>query len=92
VALNWLFPYPVPVQVVPTSTKVCTTLELNVQQGCCELVVATNNDCVIRGVIVFAEQLFESESLFAYDPECPFGFKPRRRRILKDTPRGSIRN
>lgn len=53
--------------MVPASTKVSTTLELDVQRGCCELVVATNNECVIRGVVVFAEQLFESESLFSYD-------------------------
>ena len=32
----------------------------------CDLVLKTNNDAVIRGVVVFGEQIFEEESLFLY--------------------------
>jgi hypothetical protein len=33
-------------------------------------VLKTNNDAVIRGVVVFGEQIFEEESLFLY-PKNP---------------------
>ncbi len=43
------------------------------RQACsCDLVLKTNNDAVIRGVLVFGEQIFEEESLFVY-PKVSFG-------------------
>uniref|UniRef100_A0A7S0QX50 Bardet-Biedl syndrome 2 protein homolog n=1 Tax=Pyramimonas obovata TaxID=1411642 RepID=A0A7S0QX50_9CHLO len=54
-------------QVVPAGTKLTTVLDVNLQRQCCELVLSTNNECVIKGAVVFAEQLFEGESLFHYE-------------------------
>jgi len=52
--------------VIPATTRVTSMLEMNPMKQCCELVLSTNNETVIKGVIIFAEQLFENESLFAF--------------------------
>jgi len=53
--------------VVPPGTRVMSTLEMKLEKRCCELVLTTNNDTVIKGAVVFAEQLFDGESLFRYE-------------------------
>lgn len=41
------------------------------QEACCvELVISTNNDTVIRAIVIFAEQLFENESKLVH-PKNP---------------------
>ncbi|KAK3236701.1 hypothetical protein CYMTET_53174, partial [Cymbomonas tetramitiformis] len=68
--------------VIPASTRVTSMLEMNPSKQCCELVLSTNNECVIKGVIIFAEQLFENESLFAHQqnpaPLVRVGLTPRK--------------
>lgn len=56
--------------IVPASTHVTVTLEMNPEQRSCELNLATNNETVIKGAIVFAEQLFDGESLYV-QPAAP---------------------
>mmetsp|Transcript_15490 Transcript_15490/g.48734 ORF Transcript_15490/g.48734 Transcript_15490/m.48734 type:complete len:728 (+) Transcript_15490:185-2368(+) len=50
--------------VIPPSTHVSSRLEVSAQGQCCDLVITTNNETVIKGVIIFAEQLFDDESVF----------------------------
>mmetsp|Transcript_51970 Transcript_51970/g.86425 ORF Transcript_51970/g.86425 Transcript_51970/m.86425 type:complete len:704 (+) Transcript_51970:55-2166(+) len=56
--------------VIPHSTRAVCTLEMNVSKKCVDLVVQTNNDTIIKSIIVFAEQLFSGESLFVH-PKNP---------------------
>lgn len=51
---------------VPIDTHISCQWNVNEPSKCVNLVIATNNDCVIRGVIVFAEQLFDGESRFVH--------------------------
>jgi hypothetical protein len=44
-----------------------STLEMKPEKRCCELVLTTNNDTVIKGAVVFAEQLSDGESIFRYE-------------------------
>ncbi|KAG1676464.1 hypothetical protein FOA52_002284 [Chlamydomonas sp. UWO 241] len=56
--------------LIPNSTRVDSFVVVNEATASCDLVLKTNNDAVIRGVVVFGEQIFEEESLFLY-PKNP---------------------
>ena len=62
--------------MIPANTRVSSMLEMNAAKSCCELVLSTNNETVIKGIVIFAEQLFESESLFHYNKN-PQPYVPR---------------
>ena len=53
---------------IPRDTKVRSRLEMNPDVGGGELVLATNNDSVIKAAILFGEAVFEEESRFVYFP------------------------
>eukprot|EP00899_Mesostigma_viride_P018346 jgi/Mesvir1/26512/Mv16169-RA.1 len=48
--------------LIPSRTRVTTMLEVNRAKSCVELVLATNNETMIKGAVIFAEQIFEDES------------------------------
>lgn len=53
--------------LIPSNTKISTTVTVNASKACCDLVLATNNSqTVIRGAVLFGEQIFDGESLFVY--------------------------
>lgn len=52
--------------LIPPDTDVSGVLEPNFQALCLELRLKTNNHCVIKGAIVFAEHLFAGESMFVH--------------------------
>ena len=51
---------------IPPDTHVQSSLEMNPELQSGELVLSTNNDTVIKAVIMFAEQIFEEESRFMH--------------------------
>jgi len=56
--------------LIPSNTRVDSFIAINRETASCDLVLKTNNSTVIRGVVVFGEQIFEEESLFVY-PKNP---------------------
>ncbi|KAJ9523265.1 hypothetical protein QJQ45_024047 [Haematococcus lacustris] len=52
--------------MIPSTTKVDSFVTLNKDTCTCELGLKTNNGTVIRGAVVFGEQIFAEESLFIY--------------------------
>ena len=50
--------------VVPPDTAIAHALSADPAAMALELMLETNNACVIKGVVLFAEQLFDGESLF----------------------------
>lgn len=56
--------------IIPTDTRVDSFIAINKDTSSCDLVLRTNNSSVIRGVVVFGEQIFDEESLFVY-PRAP---------------------
>lgn len=55
------------VNMIPTSTLVDSFITINRDTRSCDLILKTNNETVIKGVVVFGEQIFHEESLFV----CP---------------------
>lgn len=55
--------------VIPADTDVSGSLHTNVEELSLDLVLTTNNACVIKGAILFAEHVFEGESLFFHPDE-----------------------
>ncbi|KAK9814709.1 hypothetical protein WJX72_010246 [[Myrmecia] bisecta] len=56
---------------IPAITKVAVAVRVSEEARSCSLHVQTNSEeCVIRGVVIFADQVFEGESLFHY-PNSP---------------------
>jgi hypothetical protein len=51
-------------------------IAINRETCTCDLVLKTNNDSIIRGVVVFGEQIFAEESLFVYPKVCWRGAVP----------------
>eukprot|EP01017_Pseudomicrothorax_dubius_P048230 TRINITY_DN8747_c0_g1_i1.p1 TRINITY_DN8747_c0_g1~~TRINITY_DN8747_c0_g1_i1.p1 ORF type:complete len:390 (-),score=93.20 TRINITY_DN8747_c0_g1_i1:57-1154(-) len=51
------------VSVVPRDTSINCSFKFNLEKKCTELVFSTNNTAVIRIVAVFAEQVFQTESV-----------------------------
>ncbi|GFR49930.1 hypothetical protein Agub_g12034 [Astrephomene gubernaculifera] len=59
------------VHLIPSDTRVDSYIAINKDTSSCDLVLRTSNDsAVIRGVVVFGEQIFDEESLFVY-PKNP---------------------
>jgi Bardet-Biedl syndrome 2 protein len=56
--------------IIPPDTNISCTWAVNQEASCVELVISTNNDTVIRAIIIFAEQLFENESKLVH-PKNP---------------------
>nr|BCL66089.1 Bardet-Biedl syndrome 2 protein [Volvox africanus] len=57
--------------LIPSDTRVDSYIAINKEAASCDLVLRTSNDAaVIRGVVVFGEQIFDEESLFMY-PKKP---------------------
>ncbi|KXZ53986.1 hypothetical protein GPECTOR_5g1 [Gonium pectorale] len=57
--------------LIPSDTRVDSYIAINKEAASCDLVLRTSNDSsVIRGVVVFGEQIFDEESLFVY-PKNP---------------------
>lgn len=56
--------------LIPADTNVSGKIEPNCQELCIELQLQTNNHCVIKGAVIFAEHLFPGESSFVH-PEYP---------------------
>lgn len=56
--------------LIPSSTRVDSFIAINRETCTCDLVLKTNNDSIIRGVVVFGEQIFAEESLFVYPKVC----------------------
>jgi len=54
---------------VPTDTRIACQWDVNEQNKSVDLLVKTNNECVVKAVIIFAEQLFKGESLFVHPKE-----------------------
>ena len=53
---------------IPKDTKVNSSLEMNPEEGCGEVVLSTNNDTVIKAAILFSEEIFDEEARFVYFP------------------------
>jgi len=53
---------------IPRDTHVNSSLEMNPEIQSGELVLSTNNDTIIKAVIMFAEAVFEEEARFVYFP------------------------
>ena len=66
--------------VIPSDTKISSYTEQDLDHQCAFLVLSTNNDTVIRAVVVFGEQVFEGESFFVHPPNptstCRVPFRP----------------
>lgn len=56
--------------IIPSTTRVDSFIAINKETATCDLVLKTNNDAIIRGVVVFGEQIFAEESLFVYPKVC----------------------
>ncbi|KAL0033983.1 hypothetical protein WJX79_001201 [Trebouxia sp. C0005] len=56
--------------IIPQDTSVQTVVMADAIQHSCSLAVSADHDTVIRGVLLFAEQIFEGESIFYY-PQSP---------------------
>ncbi|KAJ4460589.1 putative Bardet-Biedl syndrome 2 protein [Paratrimastix pyriformis] len=54
--------------LIPTSTEIQVELQADRARGVLELVCRTTADTIIRGVAIFAEQLFDGEALFCPNP------------------------
>lgn len=52
--------------VIPPDTDVSHAIAADADASALQLVLETNNACVIKGAVLFAEQLFEGESLFVH--------------------------
>ncbi len=52
--------------VIPNNTRVDSFVAINKETATCELLLKTSNESVIKGVVVFGEQIFPEESLFVY--------------------------
>lgn len=52
--------------IIPANTRVDSYIAINRETATCDLLLKTNNDSVIRGVVVFGEQIFAEESLFVH--------------------------
>jgi Bardet-Biedl syndrome 2 protein len=67
---------------IPKDTKVNSSLEMNPEEGCGELVLSTNNDTVIKAAILFSEEIFEEEARFVYFPnpqrDAKVAIKPKK--------------
>jgi hypothetical protein len=55
---------------IPGSTCVESFVSLDRDAAQVSLTLRTNNDCVIKGAVLFGEQVFEAESLF-FCPKTP---------------------
>jgi hypothetical protein len=56
--------------LIPANTRVESFIAINRDTASCDLVLKTNNESIIRGVVVFGEQIFPEESLFMYPKVC----------------------
>jgi hypothetical protein len=56
--------------MIPADTAVQHTVEIDQDMMELHLVLECNNSCIIKGAIIFAEQVFEGESMFVH-PERP---------------------
>ena len=57
--------------LIPADTRVDSYISINKDTASCDLVLKTSSEqAVIRGVVVFGEQIFDEESLFVY-PKNP---------------------
>lgn len=56
--------------MIPPDTVVQHRVEIDMNAMELQMVLETNNSCVIKGAIIFAEQVFEGESMFVH-PERP---------------------
>lgn len=56
---------------VPSDTEVSGSLHTNVDDLSLDLVLSTQQGCVIKGAVLFAEHVFQGESLFCHsgDPK-----------------------
>ena len=52
--------------IVPAGTKLVTYFRHNAVKKYTELVVQTNNNAIVKSVVVFAEQIFANESEVRY--------------------------
>ncbi|MEW5314625.1 MAG: hypothetical protein WDW38_006104 [Sanguina aurantia] len=52
--------------LIPQDTRIDSYIAINRDTASCDLILRTSNDTVIRGVVVFGEQIFAEESLFVY--------------------------
>lgn len=52
--------------LIPPDTRVESFLTMNHVASSFDLVLKTNNDTTIRGVVLFGEQIFPEESLFMF--------------------------
>ena len=68
--------------LIPADTDVSGVLQPNCQALCLDLRLKTNNHCVIKGAIVFAEHLFSGESTFVHpgkaDKKLDIPLKPEK--------------
>ncbi len=56
--------------IIPAHTRVDSYITVNRETCSCDLLLKTNNESVIRGAVVFGEQIFTEESLFVYPKVC----------------------
>lgn len=58
------------VGIIPASTRISVNMEMNQAGQSVDMVISTNNDTIIKSVLVFALDggLFEGESLMVYPP------------------------
>lgn len=56
--------------LIPADTSISYKIDPNCPELCLDLQLQTNNHCVIKGAIIFAEHLFQGESYFVH-PESP---------------------
>ena len=55
--------------LIPNTTRVDVVVASSRDDACCSLLLKTSHEeAVIRGVVVFGEQIFPEESLFFYLP------------------------
>lgn len=54
---------------IPRDTHVNSSLEMNPEIQAGELVLSTNNDTIIKAVLMFAEAVFEEEGRFVFFPQ-----------------------
>ena len=53
-------------ELIPADTDVTGSIAANVAAGALELTLEVTNSCVLRGAVLFAEQVFQGESLFVH--------------------------
>ena len=54
--------------IIPPDTRLQSGFSPNIKNKCCDLIISSKSNVIIRNAIVIAEQIFPSEAKMLYEP------------------------